>query len=78
MLLVELGEWRITLTFPVVNAARRVEFIAPTAAKAAIVRTAVRGPIDPLRIPAQMVRPVDGELVWVLDRDSAEELGETG
>jgi 6-phosphogluconolactonase len=70
-LLLPLGEWRITLTFPVLNAARRVEFIAPTAEKAAIVRTAVRGPIDPFRVPAQLVRPVDGELAWVLDRDSA-------
>ncbi|MDB4951798.1 MAG: 6-phosphogluconolactonase [Gemmatimonadetes bacterium] len=70
-LLLPLGEWRITLTVPVLNAARRVEFIAPGAEKAAIVRTAVRGPIDPFRIPAQLVRPVDGELAWILDRAAA-------
>jgi 6-phosphogluconolactonase len=77
-LLVPLGEWRITLTFPVVNAARRVEFIAPTGEKARVVRTAVRGPMDPLRIPAQMVRPVSGELAWVLDADSAAGLAGEG
>jgi 6-phosphogluconolactonase len=70
-LLASLGEWRITLTFPAVNAAARVEFIAPTAAKAAIVRTAVRGPLDPFRVPAQLVRPARGEVVWVLDRASS-------
>jgi 6-phosphogluconolactonase len=61
-LLVAESEWRITLTFPVLNNARRVEFISPGAGKAAIVRRAVRGPLDPMQIPAQFVRPVDGEL----------------
>jgi 6-phosphogluconolactonase len=65
------SEWRITLTFPVLNNARRVEFISPGAGKAAIVRRAVRGPLDPMQIPAQFVRPVDGELAWVTDGTAA-------
>ena len=74
-LLVAESEWRITLTYPVLNAARRVEFISPGANKAAIVRQVVRGPIDPFRIPAQGVRPVDGELAWFVDRAAAAQLG---
>lgn len=68
-LLRELGEWRVSLTFPVLNAARRVEFLIPSAAKARIARLAMRGPIDPIRIPAQGVIPGDGDLVWRLTRE---------
>lgn len=59
-----LGEWRVTLSLPVLNAARRVEFLLPAPARALIARTAMLGPLDPLRIPAQGVRPVGGDLVW--------------
>ncbi|HET6763868.1 MAG TPA: 6-phosphogluconolactonase, partial [Longimicrobiaceae bacterium] len=70
-LLVAESEWRITLTFPVLNHARRVEFISPGAGKAAVVRRVLRGPLDPMQIPAQLVRPVDGELAWVIDAAAA-------
>lgn len=60
----DLGEWRVTLTYPVLNAAARVEFLLPDGGKAGIARTAMHGPIDPLRIPAQGVRPAEGALVW--------------
>lgn len=63
-LLRSLGEWRVTLTYPVLNAARRVEFLIPSDEKATVTRTAMRGPIDPHRIPAQGIAPVEGELVW--------------
>lgn len=64
----ELAEWRVTLTYPVLNAAGRVEFLLPSAEKARIARTAMRGPIDPLRIPAQGIVPVAGQLLWRLTR----------
>jgi len=72
-----LGEPRISLTVPVLNAARRVEMIVVGRDKARIVRQVLRGPLDPFRIPAQLVRPVDGGLAWTIDRDAASEL-ETG
>lgn len=61
-----LGEWRVTLTYRVLRAARRVEFLIPSADKARIARTAMRGPLDPIRLPAQGVRPEEGDLVWRL------------
>lgn len=64
----ELGEWRVTLTYPVIRAARRVEFLIPSADKADIARTAMHGPLDPIRVPAQGVRPEAGDLVWRLTR----------
>lgn len=59
-----LGEPRVTLSYAVLNAARRVEFLLPDPAKASIARRAMRGPLDPFRIPAQGIRPA-GELVWM-------------
>lgn len=64
-----LGEWRVTLTFPVLTAARRVEFLIPAADKARIARPAMLGPADPIRLPAQGVRPTTGTLVWRLTHD---------
>ncbi|HEX8906582.1 MAG TPA: 6-phosphogluconolactonase [Longimicrobiaceae bacterium] len=67
----ELGEPRVTFTFPVVNAARRVEMFVVGAGKADIVRKVLRGPLDPFRLPAQNVRPTDGEMVWIVDKGAA-------
>lgn len=73
-LLREIGEPRVTFTFLVVNAAARVEMFVVGGGKAAVVRKVLRGPLDPFRLPAQLVRPTDGEMVWILDRAAAAEL----
>ncbi len=70
------GEPRITLTLPVLNGAARVEMIVIGPSKADVVWTVLRGPIDPYRLPAQLVRPVDGEIVWMMDRAAAGRLDE--
>lgn len=72
------GEPRITLTLPVLNAAARVEMIVVGRSKADVAWTVLRGPLDPYRFPAQLVRPVDGALVWMLDRDAAARVGSAG
>jgi 6-phosphogluconolactonase len=66
-----LGEPRITLTMPVLNAAARIELPVMGADKAAITWAVLRGPIDPYRFPAQLLRPADGEMVWVMDGEAA-------
>ncbi len=68
-LLRELGEWRVTLTYSALDGARHVEMLLPSATKARIARRAMYGPLDPIRVPAQGVRPVDGALVWRLTRE---------
>lgn len=70
------GEWRLSLTPPVLNAAARVEFLVLGGGKTATVRAVVRGALDPFRLPAQLVRPRDGELVWMLDAPAAAGLHE--
>jgi 6-phosphogluconolactonase len=61
---------RVTLTFPVLNAARAVAFLVAGADKAPKVPAALRG--DPA-VPAGRVRPRE-ELVWFLDRAAASQL----
>ena len=59
---------RITLTFPVINAARRVFFLVSGPEKAKVMK-AVLG--DKALVPAGMVGPADGELRWILDEAAA-------
>lgn len=62
---------RITLTFPVLNAARRVAFLVAGEKKAAVVRDILGGSTTPATHPAAGVRPAHGELIWLLDAAAA-------
>src|SRR5207253_9140313 len=59
---------RLTLTFPVLNAAARVVFLVAGAEKAKIVRAVLS---EQALLPAALVRPIDGELIWLADRAAA-------
>lgn len=71
----KLGTFRITLTPPVFNAAARTIFLVSGSGKAAALRAVLEGDFEPDRYPAQIVRPVAGSLVWMVDREAARELG---
>lgn len=60
--------WRITLTFPAINAARRAVFLVCGEEKAGVVRRVFSGD---RRLPAARVRPSQGSLLWILDREAA-------
>lgn len=66
--------WRITLTPPVINAARMVAFIVSGSGKAAVLKEVLEGPFRPDTLPAQIVRPSGGTLMWMLDREAAAQL----
>lgn len=66
---------RLTLTAPVINAARHVWFLVAGADKAAATAAVLEGPRDPERYPAQLVAPSDGELLWWVDAAAAAQLG---
>ena len=70
----KLDAHRITLTPPVLNAAREVQFLAAGAEKAAIINAILHAPHDPNELPAQIVAPLDGRLVWLLDQAAASDL----
>ena len=61
--------WRVTLTYPVLNRARRVLFLAAGDTKAGVVRRALTE--APPVLPAGRVRPVAGSVTWVLDAEAA-------
>ena len=63
--------WRITLTPPVINAARMAVFTVAGAGKAAVLKDVMEGPFRPDFLPAQIVRPDSGNLLWMLDREAA-------
>ena len=65
---------RVTLTFPVLNAARQVLFLVAGAAKAAALRDVLHGPTTIEQRPAAGVRPSDGTLLWLVDKAAASAL----
>jgi 6-phosphogluconolactonase len=69
------GARRVTVTLPLINAARTVMFVVSGPDKASIVRV-VQHRQGEDALPAQLVQP-DGELLWMLDRDAARLLGAT-
>ncbi len=66
--------WRITLTWPVINQAREVAFLIEGDAKAAVLADVLTGPYDPERLPAQLIRPSNGKLRFLLDDAAAARL----
>jgi 6-phosphogluconolactonase len=67
--------WRVTLTATVINTAVEVVFVVSGDAKAAIVREVLEGPNRPQELPAQLITPASGRLLWLLDTAAAGELG---
>lgn len=64
---------RVTLTFPVLNHAARVAFVASGAGKADTLKTILDKPEEGL--PASRVRPVQpGQLYWFVDDAAAEKV----
>jgi len=59
--------FRLTLTPPVINAARHVTITAGGAEKAASLAAVLDGPHEPDTYPSQLVAPASGELTWLVD-----------
>ena len=68
------GSARLTVTYPVLNAARRVWFLVSGAKKAGMVAEVLEGLRVPDAVPAQGVSPTPGTLTWLLDEAAAAEL----
>ena len=62
---------RVTMTPPVFNAARRVLFLVSGESKSQTLAHVLYGSYQPDLLPAQRIRPTDGELIWLVDRPAA-------
>jgi 6-phosphogluconolactonase len=62
---------RVSLTFPILNAARALMLMSEGEKKAKIVKEVVEGPSEPPRYPVQYLRPSDGKLLFLIDAAAA-------
>lgn len=67
---------RLTLTPPILNRAGTILFLVSDRDKASILQEVLQGPADPERLPAQLIRPPAGRLMWLVDQAAASRLGE--
>lgn len=69
---------RITLTFPVLNAAREILFLVAGQNKAEALQDVLEGQPSREERPAACICPVDGTLTWLVDEAAASRLTRSG
>ncbi|MEW6145158.1 MAG: 6-phosphogluconolactonase [Thermodesulfobacteriota bacterium] len=65
------GQKRVSVTFPVLDAGKRVSFLVAGEGKEAVLREILENPGQRLPYPASIVSPTDGVLEWYVDRAAA-------
>ena len=63
--------YRVTVTAPLLNQGALVVFLVAGSGKAAMLHRVLEGEYDPQRVPAQLINPAQGRLLWLADRDAA-------
>jgi len=67
----ELNTWRMTLTYPVLNAAHEVIFLVDGEDKSGVLRRVLYPESTEDRFPAQGISPREGQLRWYLTESAA-------
>lgn len=65
---------RLSFTLPVLNAAATVAFLISGTDKAPALRAVLQSDAPGEQYPAKLVHPVDGKLIWLIDRAAASQL----
>lgn len=68
----KLRSHRLTLTYPVLNAAGEIVFLVSGTGKAEILRQVLEGPHNPKQYPAQGIGSGEGSVIWYLDKSAAQ------
>ncbi len=68
----KLEQWRITFTPKLINAASNVTFLVSGQRKAAALGQVLSGRYQPENLPAQIIRPENGILRWIVDVEAAD------
>jgi 6-phosphogluconolactonase len=58
---------RITLTAPAASNAAQIIFMVTGADKASALKAVLEGPYEPEQLPAQLLQPKNGKLLWLVD-----------
>jgi 6-phosphogluconolactonase len=66
--------YRLTLTAPIVNRASCVAFLVAGPKKAEPLHEVLEGDYQPDTYPSQVIKPTDGDLIWMVDEKAASNL----
>jgi 6-phosphogluconolactonase len=66
--------FRFTLMPVIVNQSSNIAFMIEGKKKSAVIKEVIKGKYSPVNLPAQIIKPVKGELHWFLDEDAAQDL----
>lgn len=67
----KLAAWRVTLTPAIINRAKNILFLVSGAGKSYVLQRVLYGSYQPERYPSQIIRPRDGNLLWMVDEQAA-------
>lgn len=62
---------RLTMTPMLINRSANIFFLVSGSQKAKPLAAVLEGPVDTQRLPAQLIRPARGKLIWFVDKDAA-------
>jgi 6-phosphogluconolactonase len=65
---------RITLTAPVINAASNILWLVAGADKAQTVYDVLHGAYRPEELPAQLIKPTSGTMMWLFDQEASKQV----
>jgi 6-phosphogluconolactonase len=65
---------RITLTATAANQTNHAMFCVTRADKALALKAVLEGPYEPEQLPAQLIQPVNGRLLWLVDQAAGSKL----
>ena len=67
----KLSSWRMTLTFPILNRARKIVVFVTGSSKAAALQAVHQGKFQPAQLPSQALELQKGQLHWLVDAAAA-------
>lgn len=67
----KLGVHRLTFTFPLIDKAKEIIFLASGREKAGVVKSILQPAEDEVEYPAAQVNPIEGKLTWLIDKPAS-------
>ena len=74
----KLNTRRITMTSSILNRAKTILFLVAGADKAKALHAVLNGPKDPEGLPAQLIQPIGGNVIWMMDESAMGEIDRSG